>query len=155
MKKDILVPFDGSKNALEALHLAISLAKLFQEKLIILNVQPDLQTPNVKRFFSEKDVRQYQEQMYNETIAPIKQELDNAGVEYETKLLIGNAKEQIIQQAAPVESAQQGCSTVGVRMIVMGSRGMSPVIGGILGSVSYGVLQAAPCPVTIVPYACE
>ncbi|HBS60065.1 MAG TPA: hypothetical protein DEA44_12440, partial [Firmicutes bacterium] len=30
-----------------------------------------------------------------------------------------------------------------------------PVAGGLLGSVSYGVVNAAPCPVTIVPYACK
>ena len=39
-------------------------------------------------------------------------------------------------------------------MIVMGSRGMNPIMGGVLGSVSYGVINSALCPVTIVPFSC-
>ena len=38
MKRNILVPFDGSDNALAALRLAITLAKPLQEKVIVLNV---------------------------------------------------------------------------------------------------------------------
>ncbi|EGO65756.1 universal stress protein [Acetonema longum] len=154
MKRDILVPFDGSPNALMALRFAIPLAKSLQEKIVVLNVQPDLRTPNVKRFFSEQDVRDYQQQMYREAIEPIEKELAEAEVDYELRLKIGDPKEIILKQAYPFDSEPQ-CSTVGVRMIIMGSRGMHPILGGVLGSVSYGVVNAAPCPVTIVPYSCE
>ncbi|MDU4959391.1 MAG: universal stress protein [Sporomusaceae bacterium] len=155
MKKGILVPVDGSKNALEALRVAIGLAKALQENLIVLNVQPNFQTPNVRRFFRDEDVQQYQEQMYREVMEPVRRQLDEAGVEYRLKMLIGKAKDEILFQADPFAAEQEACTTTGVRMIVMGSRGMGPIAGGILGSVSYGVLQAAPCPVTIVPYSCE
>lgn len=154
MKQDILVPFDGSKNAVEALHLAIAMAKSLNEKLIVLNVQPEFQTPNVKRFFSEKDIREYQQQLYREVMDPVIPALEAANVPYEVKLRIGDSKEQIVLEAGPVDSNLPGCATSGVRMIIMGSRGMNPVIGGVLGSVSYGVVNAAPCPITIVPYSC-
>lgn len=155
MKRDILVPFDGSKNAGEALRLAITLAKALHEKVVVLNVQSDFQTPNVKRFFSEQDVKEYQQQLFREAIGTVEQELNESGVDYEVRLRIGDPKEVIIKQAYPFASSQSGCSTAGARLIVMGSRGMNPILGGVLGSISYGVLNAAPCPVTIVPYSCE
>lgn len=154
MKKDILVPFDGSKNAIEALQLAVTLAKLLQEKLIILNVQPSFHSVHTKMFFQQNVIRSYQEQLFEETVAPAKKILEDAGLEYELKLKIGDAKEQICQEAIAGNTVQPGCAITGVRMIIMGSRGMNPVLGGVLGSVSYGVVNAAACPVTIVPFSC-
>lgn len=155
MKKNILVPFDGSKNATEALHLAINMAKLMQEKVVVLNIQPSFHSIHTKMFFSETAVHEYQEQLFRETVSAAVEILRNAGVEYELKLRIGDAKEQICLEANGDNPAQDGCSLTGIRLIVMGSRGMNPVLGGVLGSVSYGVVNAAPCPVTIVPYSCN
>jgi nucleotide-binding universal stress UspA family protein len=155
MKKNILVPFDGSKNAIEALHLAVTLAKLLQEKVIVLNVQPSFHTPHTKMFFKESTIRDYQEQLFQETIVPATKILEESGLEYEMKLRTGDAKEQICQEAAAGSADKAaGCATTGIRLIVMGSRGMNPVMGGVLGSVSYGVVNAALCPVTIVPFSC-
>lgn len=155
MKKNILVPFDGSKNATEALHLAINMAKLMQEKIVILNIQPSFQTMHTKMFFSETTIRDYQEQLFRETVADAEEILRNAGVEYDLKLRIGDAKEQVCLEATGDNPTQDGCAITGIRMIVMGSRGMNPVVGGVLGSVSYGVVNAAPCPITIVPFSCD
>lgn len=143
MKRNILVPFDGSDNALAALRLAITLAKPLQEKVIVLNVQLSFHTAHTKLFFNEQTIRSYQEQLFAEAVAPAKAILDEAEVDYELKLRIGPAKEQICDEA----------ETAAVRMIVMGSRGMNPILGGVLGSVSYAVLNSATCPVTIVPFA--
>ncbi|MBP1763039.1 MAG: putative universal stress protein [Firmicutes bacterium] len=143
MKTGLLVPFDGSKNAMEALRLAITLAKALGEKLLVLNVQPGFRTVHTKLLFSEDEMREYQEQLFQEAIEPMKKELDVSGVNYELKLRIGDARQQIIAEA----------KNNNTRMIVMGSRGMNPILGGVLGSVSYGVVNAAVCPVTIVPLA--
>ena len=155
MKKDILVPFDGSENATEALKLAISMAKLLQEKVIVLNVQPSFHTPNIQRFFSENNIHDYQEKLFHETMVSVKAIVEHSGVEYELKLRIGDAREQICQEAMAGNAIQAGCATKGVRMIIMGSRGMNPLLGGVLGSVSYGVVNAALCPITIVPFSCN
>jgi nucleotide-binding universal stress UspA family protein len=40
MKQNILAPFDGSANALEALKVAVDMAKAFNEKVVLLNIQP-------------------------------------------------------------------------------------------------------------------
>lgn len=70
-----------------------------------------------------------------------------AGVVYERE--IGSGEPAIIL----VEIAQRcGCTT-----ILMGARGMGPLRGALLGSVSLGVLQLAAVPVMIVkhePEAC-
>lgn len=151
MKKNILVPFDGSPNASEALRFAAILAKALQEKIIVLNVQPSFHTAHTKMFFKETTIRDYQEQLSREILAAAQQVLASGGVEYEVKLRIGDAKEQICLEA---QEADGDGSSPGVRLIVMGSRGMNPVLGGVLGSVSYGVVNAAQCPVTIIPCAC-
>lgn len=156
MKKNLLVPFDGSKNAIEALQLAITWSKMLQEKIVLLNVQHSFRTVHTKMFFSDHAIHEYQEQLFTESVAPAKKLLEESGVEYEIKLRIGDAKEQICLEATldqPYEPGQ--CLTEGARMIIMGSRGMNPVLGGLLGSVSYGVVNAAPCMVTIVPYSCD
>ena len=146
MKQNILVPFDGSDSASEALKLAITFAKTLKEKIVVLHVQPKILTTHVKQFLNEKVdeqiIRSYKEDQFEKTIASAKAVLDQSGVEYEVKRRSGDAKEQIIDEAN------------GMRMIVMGSRGMNPILGGVMGSVSYAVLNSATCPVTIVPFAC-
>ncbi|CQR72864.1 Putative universal stress protein [Sporomusa ovata DSM 2662] len=155
MKKDILVPFDGSKNAIEALHWAVTIAKALQEKIIVLNVQSSFHTVHTKIFFNENTIREYQQQLFQEIIVSAKKILEDSGVAYELKLRIGDAKDQICQEAGIDDTIEAGsCSSDGVRMIIMGSRGMNPMLGGVLGSVSYGVVNVAQCPVTIVPYSC-
>jgi nucleotide-binding universal stress UspA family protein len=156
MKKDILVPFDGSPNAIEALKLAVNLAKLLQEKIIALNVQPSFHTAHTKVFFGETTIHNYQQYLFDEVMESAKSILAQTGVEYELKLRVGDAKEEICQEAGFGENGSETgrCTADGVRMIVMGSRGMNPMLGGFLGSVSYGVLHVAQCPVTIIPYAC-
>lgn len=143
MKKDILAPFDGSTNATDALKEAISIAKALGEKIVLLNVQPTFATVHTKIFFTPKDVEQYQEQLCRETVAPALEILKKSGVPFDVRLRAGNPKDVILEEAGQGE---------GVRMIVMGSRGLRMVAGFFLGSTSYGVLQEANCPVTVVPY---
>lgn len=155
MRKGILVPFDGSANALAALQVAITLAKALEERIILLNVQPHFQTVHTKMLFSPHVIQEYQEQLFTKAVENGKQILAASNVDYVVKLRVGDAKEQICLEANADHPGKHTCTDVGVRWIVMGSRGMNPVVGGILGSVSYGVVNLASCPVTIVPYSCE
>ncbi|HBS59432.1 MAG TPA: universal stress protein, partial [Firmicutes bacterium] len=95
MREGILVPFDGSANALEALRTAITLAKALGEKIILLNVQPSFQTIHTKMFFSKEVIRDYQQQLFATAVEKGKELLAGAEVNYEIKLRIGDAKEQI------------------------------------------------------------
>ncbi|MNE27632.1 putative universal stress protein [compost metagenome] len=139
--RNILVPFDGSDNSQEALRVAIDMALKFEETVLLIHVQPRYETLHSKLFFSEEDIQSYQKSLYDEAITPGVRILQEAGIKYETKLLIGIAKEEICKEA----HNQQ------VRYIVIGSRGYSSFVGSVLGSVSQGVLHLANCPVMIVP----
>ncbi len=143
MKKDILAPFDGSVNATDALKEAVTIAKALGERIVLLNVQPTFATVHTKIFFTPKDVEQYQEQLCRETVAPALAILKKSGVAYEVRMRAGNPRDVIVEEAG-----RDG----GVRLIVMGSRGLKVVTGFFLGSTSYGVLQEASCPVMVVPF---
>ncbi|PJX22959.1 hypothetical protein CAP48_12885 [Advenella sp. S44] len=146
MSKTILVPIDGSKNAAKALEWATSLAKTAAMKLLVVNVQPSFQTIHAKTLFKHEDIEQYQQQLFNEVMEPVNARLQQAGVDYETKLLIGDPKTCIVQ-----EVNDQQNSNWPVDMVVMGSRGSNPLFSGLLGSVSYAMIHSAVCPVTIIP----
>jgi len=154
MKQDILVPFDGSANATEALRVAIDIAKAFKEKVVLLNVQQSFETPHAKRFFNLEQIREYRVQMADEAIQPGENILNQSGVEFITKMRVGDPREQICLEARADSAEGAVCKDCGMRLIVMGSRGLNALLGSVLGSVSMGVLHHAPCPVTIVPYSC-
>ncbi len=151
MRKGILVPFDGSENATAALREAAIIGEALGEQLVVLNVQPRYQTMHVKMFFSEKDIEAYQRQQAKEVLAPAEEFLQGRKAAFVTKMRAGNFVEEICAEA---DANIEGCGDNGARYIVMGYRGMNPVFGGLLGSVSYGVLHHAKCPVHLVPPIC-
>jgi len=154
MKQGILVPFDGSANAKEALHVAIEMAKGFKDKIILLNVQHSYETLHTKMFFDKTQIHDYQAQQFDEIMKPAVDILKQSGVEYSVKMRIGDPRDQIIREAQNDSEQGKACMLIGMRLIVMGSRGMNPVLGSVLGSVSVAILHGAPCPVVIVPYSC-
>lgn len=154
MKQDILVPYDGSANATEALQVAIGMAKAFNEKIVLLNVQPSYETPHTKRFFNQKQIDDFRSQMADEALQPGEDILKQSGIKFIIKKRVGDPREQICQEAGADSPDGAACKDRGMRFIVMGSRGLNAVLGTVLGSVSMGVLHNAPCPITIVPYSC-
>lgn len=136
----IFVPIDGSEPSLKALQYAISLAQRTHDQIIIANVQPSLKTPNVQRFFSVRDIQNFQQELSQEALKDAIQLLDSHHQTYEKKILVGDAAHEISQAANAIPES----------VIVMGSRGAGAIKGKLLGSVSYGVLHEATCPVTII-----
>jgi nucleotide-binding universal stress UspA family protein len=153
MKKDILVPFDGSAHATEALQVAIDMAKAFNETIILLNVQPSYETPHTKEFFSRAQIDDFRVKMAVKVMQPGEYILKQSGVEFITKMRVGDPREQICQEARADSAEGVSHKNRGLRLIVMGSRGLTPFLGMVLGSVSMGVLHDAPCPVMIVPHS--
>ncbi len=138
MVKNILVPVDGSENSMRAILFAQELAKSVDGKLILLNIQPNYESINTKRFFTKKEMEEFTEQDAKETLEKI--ELTDE-MNFEKKYRVGTPEIEICKEADEKK----------VFCIVMGTRGLGPIIGKILGSVSYNVIQKANCPVTIVP----
>jgi nucleotide-binding universal stress UspA family protein len=152
MKENILVPFDGSAHATEALRVAIDMAKALNETIVLLNVQPRYETPHTKEFFSRAQIDDFSVKMAVKVMQPGEEILKQSGIEFITKVRVGDPREQICQEARAESTEGMSCKNHGVRLIVMGSRGLTPFIGMVLGSVSMGVLHDTPCPVMIVPH---
>jgi len=137
----LLIPTDGSQQAMKAVAFAIETAKAFGDDLILINVQPNYETSNVKRFVSAQQIREYSDELATDALKEAVSLVESAGLSFQMMKKTGNAAKEIC------EEAEQS----GVRCIVMGSRGNGPIVGKIIGSVSYNVLHHAPCPVIIVP----
>lgn len=141
MENIMVVPIDDSTFSHDALRFALTLAKDTKSKIIILNVQPNMQTANVQRFFNKDEITAYAHELGKEVLDKTEDITKDTSVPIEKVIRIGSPKQEICDLAREQNA----------RCIVMGSRGRGFIKGAVLGSVSYGVLQVAPCPVTIVP----
>lgn len=147
MLTKVLVAIDGSKNSLEALRWAIKIiAGSDKSEIVMVNAQPSFQTVHSKRLFSQSDIREYQELLFEESVAEAKKIVDAQSIPYTLELLVGDPKQCIVDRVLESQKKDEP-----IEMIVMGSRGLGP-IRSVLGGVSYGVIQAAICPVTIIPH---
>lgn len=142
MTQKYIVPVDQSEHSKRALEYAISICKKVDGKIILVNVQPSYTfSPNVHRVISKKDIEQFTNDIGNEVLEQTIENIENKEFITEKLVLTGDPKIEITKLA----------KQKGAEAIVMGSRGLGPVKGAVLGSVSTGVLQLATCPVIIVP----
>lgn len=148
--KRILIPMDGSRNATRAASVAIEYAKKFESELIVLHVIPipahtlaeveggigRLESSEVKEHFSS--ARQKAKAFVDEVVKSAETE----GVKA-TGLILDysySVTETILDQA----------TNKNVDLIVIGTRGLTGFKKLLIGSVSSGIVNQAPCPVLIV-----
>ena len=133
MYKKILVPIDGSAHSTRALMEAITLAKTTNGTITLLTVQPNRThtnpTPNQPAHETTKSIIHAEGQKL----------VQAEGVFADTMLLEGRVVDQI------VKTAKEGSFDV----IVIGARGLNRFEEALLGSVSHGVAEKAPCPVIV------
>ena len=133
MYKKILVPIDGSAHSTRALEEAIKIAKTTSGTITLLTVQPSrtniLSAPKQPSSESSKSI----------ILAESQRLVQAEGVFAEATLLEGNVVEQI------VNAAKEGSFD----LIVIGARGLNRFEEVLLGSVSHGVVEKAPCPVIV------
>ncbi len=138
--KRILVPTDGSQEALEAAEYAAEMAKAFGAEVTLLNVVDLPRIP--QRFLKATDTQLRQElaEAGKAILSLTQKVLSDAGVPAQTELREGRPGDAIVLAAV------QGHYD----LVVMGSRGLAPSESLLLGSVSDHVARYAPCPVLIV-----
>ncbi len=125
------MPIDGSAHSTSALQEATKIAKMTGGTITLLTVQPHrpiAPTP-----------KQSTETVQSIVLAEGRRLVEAEGVFAETLLLGGNVVDQI------VKTAKEG----NFELIVIGARGLSRFEEILLGSVSHGVAEKAPCPVIV------
>ena len=147
---NILVPIDGSDNALRAVDYAAALASSAGMQILLLHVGP------------LSPIRMLEAMGYP---AATRDKAREATAEFETdraemaEALFKAAREripdgvevgQILEAGDPAQVIIDEVDKLGNAVIVMGNRGLSSVREVMLGSVSNKVLHRARCPVTIV-----
>lgn len=140
-KQVVVVPTDGSQDALSAVKYAALHAKAFNDKIILLHVLPNVNDNAFKHYINEDTLRTVQEEKVKEIFAEAIQVLNEHAIQYETKVRTGVPSIEISQEAKEQNA----------RAIIMGTRGMGPALSNALGSVSYSLTHLTPCVLTLVP----
>jgi len=136
----VLIPVDGSENALRAVKLLIKKSTLFRDPLEIhlLNVQPSF--PGTIRGVAQLAVEEHQRQGLA-ALADARKLFDDAGIQYIHHVAVGETAGTI---ARYVDDKM-------IEQVVMGTRGLGTIAGLLLGSVATKVLHLVHVPVLLVP----
>ena len=136
----ILVPIDGSDEALRALDYAVRLARLIGEtELHLLNVQPPI-SGSVSTFVGSETVARFHQEESDNALAAARRHLEREAVPVHAAMRIGSAGKTIAEYAH-----ESGCDE-----IVMGTRGLGRIGSLVLGSVATQVVHLAELPVTLI-----
>ena len=140
--RKLLVPFDGSENALRALNHAISMVRQGgPASLHVVNVyeEPDFHG-EVEAFMPHARFVELERRRCESRLDAAGRVLDDAGVSYAREVLVG--------QIAPVIAKR--AEELGCEGIVMGTRGLSAMGNLVMGAVATKVVHFAHVPVTLV-----
>ena len=136
--KRILLAVDESSHSDLVAERAIAMADSFQAKIFLVYVHPKVL--ELGQPYYQEVLNKYIEHA-DYTVAHHKTHLEKSGIDFEVLILEGDPAEMINETARVLKSD----------LIVMGSRGLSNILGLTLGSVSTKVLHSAKCMVLIVP----
>jgi nucleotide-binding universal stress UspA family protein len=140
MARKLLLPVDGSENALRAVdHAAAMVKEGMAAELHLANAQPPV-GGMVSSFVAKADVDDYHRDEAMKALQPALDRLAAQGLKAEIHIGVGDAPDVIAAF----------CEQLGCDQIVMGARGLGSTAGLLLGSVSRGVVENVKTPVTIV-----
>jgi nucleotide-binding universal stress UspA family protein len=138
----LLVPVDGSENALRAVRHAIGLAQLIgQASIHLVHAHDEPRVYGELAVYVPPDKMAAMQREHSETIlAEAERPLKESGVAYTKEIAVG-----------PVAQAIAECADrLGCDAIVMGTRGHSTIGNLLLGSVATKVVHLSRLPVTLV-----
>jgi YjbE family integral membrane protein len=136
----VLIPVDGSSNALRAVRHAIAEYQRHHElELHLLNVQPRL-SRDIARFVSRADREGWQHDRADAASASARALLVQAGLPHQVHWAVGDRAAEICRSA----------ERLGVHHIVMGTARKSSLTRMLEDSVTSRVLEATSVPVEIV-----
>jgi nucleotide-binding universal stress UspA family protein len=135
----LLVPVDGSDNAMRALEYTIRLAKEYGpiELVIVYALEPHLIYGGIHL---PDEIKELQRKHGEDMLRPYIETAKRAGVTSASQFLIGDIPKSIVSCA----------ETLGCDGIVMGTRGMGAIGNLVAGSVATKVIHLTKLPVTLV-----
>ncbi|MEW5903520.1 MAG: universal stress protein [Pseudomonadota bacterium] len=138
----ILMAIDGSSHSLQAVRHVLQLAAELRQppELLLLNVQPNVATGNVKLFIDPGTIEDYEVERGMAALQDARRLLDEAGLSYRYHLSVG----------APAAAIVQFAQTEQVALLVLGTHGAGGLAKRLLGSVAQQVAETATMPVTFV-----
>ena len=137
----ILLPFDGSAVALDAVRFAIRMAgDGLTTQVVLANVQEPASLYELVVAHDPQMIEQASAAAGAHILQAAQQLLDAAGLPYETEVASGD----------PAHTLVDILENYGCDLVVMGASGTSALRSALLGSVSNEVLHAAGVPVMIV-----
>lgn len=126
----IVVGFDGSEGARQALAWAAAEAALRGERICVVKAW----SPG--EFGTDAEIAEYQEEHLRQEVSDLMK--DHEGVAWQSQAIRGSAARVLLEEAA------------GADMLVVGSRGHGGFTGLLMGSVSQQVITHAGAPVVVV-----
>lgn len=137
----ILVPIDGSANALRALRHAAKILKNQSGAIHLLHVRAPYDGYGmVGAYLSPSRQRRSADDAAQAALRPAEVLLKRAGLSASTRIATGEVARSIV-----AEVRRQRCNA-----IVMGTRGLGVIGSLVLGSVATEVIHLAKVPVTLV-----
>lgn len=135
--KRIVIGTDSSPGSRAAMHEGLDLARRLGAAVTFVTVRhpiPLLGDPYYQRRLSQQ-LRQARA-----VLDEAKAEAERLGVDVDSEIAEGDAVDEILRTAQYAEAD----------LIVVGSRGLGPVAGAVLGSVSRVLVQYSPIPELVV-----
>lgn len=141
MFKTILLCSDGSEHSLRAVHVAADLAGKYEAEIVLLTTAETsgLAGQSYAGLHLSAQIDSVLEAQ-GEIESRSSTLLNSLGAEFRTRREQGHPIDRIVSTARDEEAD----------LIVIGARGLSTFSALLVGSVSAGVVQHAPCPVLIV-----
>jgi YjbE family integral membrane protein len=136
----VLVPVDGSSNALHAVrHVITEYQRHHELELHLLNVQPRL-SRHIARFLSRGDLQAWHQDQAAAAMAGARTVLQQAGVPHQVHLAVGDRAGEICAAAL----------RIGAHHIVMGTARKNSITRMLEDSVTNRVLEHTPVPVEVI-----
>ena len=140
--RNILVPYDGSKNSSRAFKIAIDMAKKYDSKIIgitCIDVIYRGQWYYDSDYYADKIKKQ--KEIVRKSAANLEKSAKKEGIDFTF---------EVFQSRSIVEKIITFAKTKKIDLIVMGSHGRTGFDKVLLGSVANGVAQRVKCHVMIV-----
>ncbi len=137
MFKTIVLALDGSETSKRAIPIAAELAKREGSRVVIAHVEELIAGKGGGPVHAG-------EEAYQQEIREQAAELSGQGIETDVKMAS-------VMVGGPAHAIESIAKEANADLIVVGTRGHSPVAGLLLGSVTQRLLHIAHCPVLAVP----